>query len=531
MLNPTVREKQMGKSKLFRIGINETPLGQFAHLEKLPPAKRAVFSLLNFKGKNLFYASKTDHFNSLCNDVATLDPMVALGLVDFMTNELKLRTSPAVVLGVIAATYYHVSRVLSADRENEFLLEDERVVIRKLFNKWFTRPDMVADILYTFSNITGESFKKIPKFIKKVIKERLETFDKKSLVKKRLDNRDIKLADMIKVFRPKPATVEQAKLFKDIIENKARVSDAEFISVQSSSKLTKEKKQEITKKMMKDDVQKVKSNEKKFNIPINALIRNLNTLSKEQDKEVIESIAARLNSVDAAIVNPFDLLIEGVNPALETAINNLLNRYFDSLGDVLPGKTDFILDISGSMYFAHEGIKTAVKYLVLLAYLASKTGNLNKLFLFSSRLYTLDKPQMILKSIEHTKDIIGTYEQLYQYLISPKVQHNYVKGTALISSYTKYKSEHQDEDVKNVIILSDEMTWADQRLDYMYRDLSLSSKQNYLFVNPVSYNLSPFTARPNILRFAGINPMAFKFIDILFNFDQFLGSLRNRVAP
>jgi len=48
----------------------------------------------------------------------------------------------------------------------------------------------------------------------------LETFDKKSLVKHRLESREIKLKDLIKIYRPKPATVEMATVFKEIIEGK-----------------------------------------------------------------------------------------------------------------------------------------------------------------------------------------------------------------------------------------------------------------------------------------------------------------------
>jgi|GEM_PF-2516063 len=93
-------------------------------------------------------------------------------------------------------------------------------IIKSKFNKWISRPDMLADVVWTYSYITGAKISQIPTFLKTLAKKRLESFDQKSLVKHRLENREIKLKDLIKLYRPKPATVEMAKVFKEIIEGK-----------------------------------------------------------------------------------------------------------------------------------------------------------------------------------------------------------------------------------------------------------------------------------------------------------------------
>jgi len=93
-------------------------------------------------------------------------------------------------------------------------------IITKHFNSWITRPDILADVVWTYSYLSGESIKKIPTFLRKLIKARLETFDRKQLLKHKLERREIKLKDLIKLYRPKPATVELAKVYKEIIESK-----------------------------------------------------------------------------------------------------------------------------------------------------------------------------------------------------------------------------------------------------------------------------------------------------------------------
>jgi uncharacterized protein YaaW (UPF0174 family) len=87
----------------------------------------------------------------------------------------------------------------------------------------------------------------------------------------------------------------------------------EFIRLVSDDKISKEKLTEKLTNKLKSDAVKIKTNKKsQFNIPLNALLKNLSKFAEDNDPEIIDLIKTRLTDAidnDVKILNPFDLLI------------------------------------------------------------------------------------------------------------------------------------------------------------------------------------------------------------------------------
>lgn len=553
MLN---RTQAMKKTKINPMFPNEFQ-ENFIHLNKLQHDKRLLFKQLSFTNAQTYYLTTSEVLKGFISDVY-LDPKYALAIANFAATKFKLRTSVQVIVG-------QVSQMIALDQDK--ITNDCKEIIKSNFNKWISRPDMLADVVWTYSYITGAKISQIPTFLKTLAKKRLESFDKKSLVKHRLENREIKLKDLIKLYRPKPATVEMAKVFKEIIEGKQKLDQEEFIRLVTNSDVTKEDlKEKLTRKLEQDSNKIQSGNKVKFDIPLNALIRNLSKFQEDNDPEVINLIKIRLEDAinnNVTLLNPFDLLVStrnGERPNLSGDIIDLLNKQilqsFENIEYRFENDFDIILDISGSM-FNPEWIKITSKYIALmltLGYISKVNTNLN---LFIDGLLERDNNTYL--SAYYGKRVLptlpGGYKNLsevYQYL-DKNIKSEYLLskplelywfildkfnnefsvmsgGTQLKSSLVQYVGKSYQKD--DLVIISDEMTWADKEIDDMLFVFNEQKRQKseykLILINPVSsYGLTPFASEDNILRLSGLNPKIFDYAYIIHNFDAFKEKMIN----
>lgn len=519
----------------------------FINLDKIDLDKRLLFKQLSFTNQPTYYLSNDTVLSGFISDIY-LDPKYALAVANFASKNFKLRTSVQVIIG-------QVSQMISAspeqyqDENNEY-----KDIIRRKFNEWVSRPDILADVIWTYTHITGTKISQIPTFLKVQAKKRLETFDKKSLVKHRLESREIKLKDLIKIYRPKPATVEMATVFKEIIEGKQKLEKEEFIRLVTDSEVNKtELKEKLTKKLV-DDSNKLKNNDKtKFNIPLNALIKNLPKFQEDNDSEVIELIKMRLDDAinnNVSILNPFDLLINSKNldeQDLSGDVVDLLNKQilksFSNIDYRFKEDFDIILDISGSM-FNNNWIKTTSKYIALLLTLGHISGVKTNLNLFIDGLLERDRDTYTNQSGDKSrpylpiryKSIIELYEHLdknlkSEYLLNKPLElYWYILnkfdtdfsviagGTQLKRSLVTYNRKSYKKD--NLVIISDEMTWDDDVIDNLL--FGFVETGNIILINPVpAYGVTPFSQKSNVLRLSGLNPKIFDYSYIIHNFEEF----------
>lgn len=103
-------------------------------------------------------------------------------------------------------------------------------------------------------------------------------------------------------------------------------------------------------------------------------------------------------------------------------------------------------------------------------------------------------------------------------------------GTQLKSSLVQYVGKSYQKD--DLVIISDEMTWADNEIDDMLFIFNEQKRQKSEYkltlINPVSsYGLTPFASEDNILRLSGLNPKIFDYAYIIHNFDAFKEKMIN----
>lgn len=557
MLNRSTKVVKYGVPKT----INRIYPYQFLNLNSLPTDRRILYKQLSLKNVDTYYLSKDEVLSFFVGDIFT-DPKFALATANFAAKEFKIRTSIQVIVGQVSYLIKTQSRnYLSSD------LESLMGIITKHFNSWITRPDILADVVWTYSYLSGESIKKIPTFLRKLIKARLETFDRKQLLKHKLERREIKLKDLIKLYRPKPATVELAKVYKEIIESKQKLDTEEFIRLVSDDKISKEKLTEKLTNKLKSDAVKIKTNKKsQFNIPLNALLKNLSKFAEDNDPEIIDLIKTRLTDAidnDVKILNPFDLLIQpkgevmygeiqyhklNISRDLIAMLNKQILKSFENIRFRFLEDFDIILDISGSM-FSMDKVVTTCKYLTLLIVMANLSGVKVRLNLFHDGLLERDRNLMIFHDTEiHPilpegfRTIMDYYSYLDKALTStdfanrPLDIFNFLlnefgsnlmamqSGTQMERSVNRYFEKAYCK--KEVVILSDEMTWDDSTLDRLTFFYSERNRQAtgraFILINPEPMsNLTPFSIHENVIRISGINPKFFTYQLLTKNFEEF----------
>jgi len=458
---------------------------------------------LYLEGANLrlkadsFYKEAKDKLDSILKLGNQVDVDYELGLAKFLADK-GLKLSPVVLLSVLS--------------NKGFSFRDKNV--KYIFNT----PARIAEAV-ALKNLNlvklNNSFKK------HILKEALEQMNEFTLRKNKMKRRKVKLADLIKLLRAKPRDAKMAKLYKAIIENskEASLKDKEnIVSIKSSTNLKEEEKKEL-----------IDTNLEKM--PINQIIRNLKFLADKYDFkkniELQQRVIDKLNSVnDYRMLNIFDVIMAALFvPQFEKALFEVIKRFIEKTQAEFKFENDatLLFDVSGSMGTGgfmsrpdnKDGKGLGFMYLILFALLMKNI----KLRTFSNNLNG-DETQLR-KVVEKIQN--GSIQEAYKLFNKHFEEHS--GGTALLESAMKLCDD--DSEIKNLIIISDEVSWkegSDLRGSISELSKKLANK-NLFLINPVVYSGTVFDK--NIVAISSLNPSVLIDMAIFLEEKGFIDYIKN----
>lgn len=370
----------------------------------------------------------------------------------------------------------------------------------KNFERIFNTPQRISEAIALSKRYhLNNSFKQ------NCLRKALQEFKDYTLLKNKLENRQVKTKDIIKLLRPKPANKAMAKLYKDIIESnkasKLKKTDS-LISMKSSNESN-----EVKMEYVKENISK---------IPINQLIRNLKFIVENTDyneeKELMDKVIARLNSItDYRYLNIFDLIEASIAvPKMEKALFEVTKNFVNKIKEKNSYEFDesvVLFDLSGSM--DGDGLKNGFKYLVLMTLLYNKLD----IRFFSDRLWTKDDKITILENIRKgqlktAKDKLKTYG-----------------GTALVNSTLDLLNK--EDKIKTLIVISDEVSWEEgEDMGYAINQLERELKNRKLIlINPVIYKGTVF--KKNIVAMASLTSSIITDMGLFTQKEKFIKYIKN----
>ena len=472
---------------------------------------------LNLRPRRSFYYTDEERFLDFLTTLEELyvtDPEFLEALVPYLRLEHGRKLAPMVVLGFLLAksgNYRYLPQFISA--------------------KIIDTPKRMAEVVAVYRLISGKaSFASIP--YKERFKKVLESYSAYTLKKNRMRRRKIKLADLIKVFRPKPVDEEMSKLYKAIIENDPYASlkeDEHITATLSSNRLSQEKKQQIIEQSIES-------------MPFNALVRNLRQF-KDSSLDTKLRIRARFQSVleglkkgDWRVVDPFALFELYLSSywdefgVLQDIVAELIDSYVEYWSNCLElkqKKAAYLLDMSGSMRFDYAtreltGIQIALQAMAVLSQIYGFEG----FAAFNNNLITEDEVIELVRNrwssfgntkvVKKVNDVFtqpgGAFTKFRQFrgllLQEPD------GATALVDAFEKFVKLYPDADV--YIVLTDEVTWADKHATFSLEFLPKKTLQKVVIVN-VDYNArfgGVVIQNPQLLRISQLTPGVFSYLQL-----------------
>lgn len=409
----------------------------------------------NLKPKKLFYEDDAvKSFIKFLEKLPKSEQAFAVALANYL-DSIGIKLAPLIILNTLGKeSVKHLTHI-------------------------FDRPDKIANYI----GLSG-GFRKLKTCEKKGLKIALENLKPHTLAKMQLKGRTIKTKDLIKMLRPKPSTEELAKTYKEIIENTCKI---ETLLTIKSSKTVDE-----AKAFYENNIE---------NMPINMLIRNLRMYKTTTNPiETRTKILAKLEKIATTnkVLNPFDFVTVAVEePTLELEMNSLLNNFCKNVELKLEGTTAVLFDVSGSM--GGPGISDGFKNLVMI----NKILKPENLHFFTTQCYERDP--FILEYLNR-----GSIDKAKDYL--DKVFARLSGGTSLLDSVKLMCTKYD-----NIIIISDEVSWADDYTIDAYRKVAKDKK--LICINPVKYAGTVF--KDKFLALASIDAKIMLYLQLLVDFDGF----------
>lgn len=260
----------------------------------------------------------------------------------------------------------------------------------------------ILDILAMQMNVYGFAVKgrgknkhrqtPLPMQMRKVLKGKLESFNEYQLSKALGDNKQVSMADAIKLLHPNTKKSKVRKNFyKDIIEGKVKMGD-DTAQVQSEIAKVNNKNSKTTKK---DVVKSIDTS------TVMAIVKNLVALNKQgllDDQNAVDSIVAKLTNkkeVQKSRLLPFRFysaykevdklpnsmgkrrVLDALVEALDLSIDNLQN---------IVGYSAILVDLSGSMKSPISSMSAVTAYEVacILGAICFKKG-IADVYVFADR--------------------------------------------------------------------------------------------------------------------------------------------------
>jgi len=445
-----------------------------------------------------FYYSKEEKFKNFLEELERLrtsnkewfDYLVGITLY-LKENQRKL--SPTIILS------YLVSK-------SDELSWEQKDKIKKLMDVILDNPKRIYEfIIVTMLLKNWANLRVLPPYVRRKIKDILETYDYYTLLNNRLLRKPVKLRDMLKFFHPNPTANTNnpkfyEKLFKDIIENRASLTKYGIKNIVTEKS---EKRGEVSTEALE-------------RAGINQLIRNL--INTEYSEEQLEVIKKRLTDVlidlekgkynVLKILNVYDLFSIVLSPKFTDKkykeVVDLLERIlyywikYSKYANITREGEDLVVvqDLSGSMDYGESLLRSAI----LLTLVLIKNPQV-EIIVFDTK-YN-DETEYFKNFLRYReKPLIMTYE-LHRGL-EKLGSEKYFGGTALRDAVNWTIKKFNPE---KMIIISDEVSWADEELLELFPE-EIKKVRQVIFYNP-ERNDNDVQVVENIIRIAGLSTQVF----------------------
>ena len=229
---------------------------------KLSDKEELVSTVMTTFLQDSYYENEKVVIQRIRNLISKVDPLFSAKLAIYARNEGNLRSVTHLISALIA------KYISGSDWGKRF------------YNKIIIRPDDMAEILSCYAAETDQKnlkdIKKIPNSIKKGFKEALERLDAYQIDKYKMENKSIKLVDLVRLFHPK--SQKNLELYKKLL-------NGESLKNSYSSKIL-EKEMSKVGQMASSESEKLELKEKAISsvveningMPIMNLIRNLRNI-------------------------------------------------------------------------------------------------------------------------------------------------------------------------------------------------------------------------------------------------------------
>lgn len=214
--------------------------------------------------QNSYYEREDEIVKRITDLVDKVDPLFVAKLAIYARNEGNLRSVTHLVSALLA------KYVSGTDWGKRF------------YNRIVVRPDDMSEIVSAYANLNGmglNDLKKIPNSIKKGFKEALERLDAYQIDKYKMQNREVSLIDLVRLFHPK-GNQKNAEAYKRLVNGESladlyetKVLEKEMTKAgQATKDATQEEKDEAKREAITAVLDNVKG------MPVMNLLRNLRNI-------------------------------------------------------------------------------------------------------------------------------------------------------------------------------------------------------------------------------------------------------------
>lgn len=342
----------------------------YAHLKLTDQLRRSVLSCLLWEDE--FYEDGEKIADRIVETAKQVKPEDLAALAIEARKVFNLRHVPLLLLAVLNQTGPKLMAETTA-----------RVV---------SRADEMGELLTIFWKINGR--KVVPRQMRKGLTKAFTKFDEYRLAKYDRDGA-VKLRDVLRIVRPKPANDEQSALWKRVKDRTLKIPDTWEVALSGGAN-----KKETFEKLIREE-----------NLGYLALLRNLRNMAQVgvDGGLVRDAILARKG---AQMVFPFRYVAAArAAPQYEPWLDAALCEAITEL-PVYSGKTVILVDVSGSMDWALSN-KSDMKRIDAGAALGAIIPGDVRLFTFSDRVVEVPPRRgmagvdVIVKSQRHSGTNLG----------------------------------------------------------------------------------------------------------------------------
>ena len=255
----------MGKYNTKKESVKPTDVNYMGEMAfKLADKELLVSTVMTTFLQDSYYERESEIVDRIKNLVDKVDPLFAAKLVIYARNEGKLRSVTHLVSALLA------KYISGTDWGKRF------------YNKIVVRPDDMSEIVSAYANLNEmglNDLKNIPNSIKKGFKEALERLDAYQIDKYKMQNREVSLIDLVRLFHPK-GNEKNAEAFKRLVngESLADLYESKVLEKEltKAGQLTKDATQDEKDAAKREAIVSVLDNVK--GMPVMNLLRNLRNI-------------------------------------------------------------------------------------------------------------------------------------------------------------------------------------------------------------------------------------------------------------